>query len=1093
MTTSPSTPPTKFLSDAEVSRSSLRLAFAVGLMLLALVLVSGATVRGPGAGGPGAGLATVDSPPTGTWTAWANGDDILELAAEDGVVWAGTRAGGLVRWDTAAGTYVQFLRPQHPLAGNTVFDVYVDPTGYKWLATDGGLNVFNDNGTAARDDDQWYSVTRASSGGGLPSDRVTAIAPDAADPDVLWIGTAQYWDAASREYAGGGLVKLDTHGTPDPADDTWRQTYTLEGTMRTVGGDNVLGLASDNIAAVLSVAGDRVWIGTRRQVFVNSSGTVQEMFGGLSRLDHNGTDTPSDDDWRTWNTETGTSQDFPDVVTRLEEDAAGNVWAATAGWGVLAFPPDAVALTANHIFTDADGGANGLASDYIDAIAFSPSEGSNWAGTVWISTRSGLSDAGLGVSVLDYNDTLTDHSDDSWNALNPRSGSPITTEDGLPGDRVQAMAAGGSGATEGLMWLGIGGRNGNAYGLVAFDLASKTAQPALTTGASGLASNYVTDIAAGEPGTRWQDQVWVATGNRRRREVGAGAFLLDTRGTLDTGDDTWTRFTKESTDPGGYPWSGLGSNNVTGVDLAGDNAWFSTLTTRWELRGESYAALDGGLSVYDGAGWTNRTVASTEAASGGDHLRWDALTTVEVGCEGNVWVGLGELTKSKFGLGLDVLDPGGSPHNLNNDSWVSFEYDRIVSNVITAIAADCSRSRMLIGGEPWQSYGGGVGVYDFATESWTGSFTAEDGIESFSSSSSTGQVESVAVGGPEAGGPEAGGPGAGLVMWAGTWGTADMTAGQVALQRPYLPAVANWYDGSQWQHRVFEGDGWVAAIAADAEGFVWLGTSTGGMDNQPFPGDGLEDDAYAYRAEAGIKLTDGADWWTWTPSNSALVAPDIEAIVVAANGDVWIGTSGWGLMRFRPGAGPTPTVSATPTAAVGTNTPVVPTATGTVPSSPTLTPTATVTGSASTPTPTSTLSPTATEPGAPTSTPTRDTPTPTATVAGTVSPTPASGWQYLPLLARNLRPAGPTFACGDWCTAGSQPGLWRQTVTSDRPLDDWRAFLRVQGSEFSLEPLEETATAVVVEAPQGTFVRVEAFYQGEWWPACGSDVVCPTP
>lgn len=1021
-----------------------------------------ATVLASGAGGPTSGLAAISqaapmgSPPTGTWTAWANADDVLELAMEGGVLWAATRAGGLVRWDIAARTYVQFLGPQHPLAGNTVFDVYVDPDGYKWLATDGGLNVFSDNGTATRDDDQWYTVTRASSGGGLPSDRVTAIAADAADPDVLWIGTAQYWDAASDEYAGGGLAKLNTNGTPDPADDTWRQTYTLEGTMRTVGGDNVLGLASDNIAAVVSVAGKRVWVGTRRQLFVNSSGATQEVFGGLSRLDHNGTDTASDDNWRTWNTDAGA--DFPDTVTRLEQDAAGYVWAATAGWGVLAFPPDVSALNADHIFTVADG----LASDYVDAVSFGPAGSSTWEGTIWISTRSGLNDSGVGVSVLDHGGTPTDHGDDTWNVQNPRSGEPITTGDGLPGDRVQAIAAGGSGTSEGVMWLGIGGRNGVAHGVVGFELASKTAQPAMTTGASGLASNYVTGIATGAPDTRWADQVWVATGNRRRREVGAGAFLLDTQGTFDSADDTWTQFTKESTDPGGYPWGGLGSNNVTGVDLVGDNVWFSTLTTRWQ----SQTALDGGLSVYDGTSWTNRTLASTQTSSSSGHLRWDALMAVAVGCEDNIWVSLGDRTKNQFGLGLDVLDPGGNPHNLNNDDWTTFQYDQIVSNVITAIAPDCPRNRLLVGSVPLQGYGGGVGTYDFATQLWTESYTVDDGLESFSSSLSKGQVESVAAG-------------ANGAIWAGTWGTTAMGSSDVFAQRPYLPAVANWYTESEWEHRIFEGDGWVSALAVDTEGFVWLGTSIGGMDNEPPPGDGQEDDGFVYRAEGGVKLTDGVDWWTWTPANSPLVTADIETIVVAPNGDVWIGTSGWGLMRFHSGAGPTAT----------------PTATGTPPLSPTPTTSPTIIASASpppptitstvTPTPGITLSATATVPGAPTAT---LTPTETAT-----QPIPMSGRHYLPLVARNLRQAGPRFTCGDWCTEDSEPGLWRQTVTSDRPVDDWRAWLRVGGSEFSLGLLDETPTRVVVEAPQGTFVRIEALYQDVWWRACASEVVCPMP
>ncbi|MFQ5344229.1 MAG: two-component regulator propeller domain-containing protein, partial [Anaerolineae bacterium] len=307
-------------------------------------------------------------PPTGTWYTYANGDDILALAVEGDVLWAGTRAGGVVRWNTTAGTFVQFLKPQDGLAGNTVRDIFIDSQGNKWFATDGGLSVLNDAGTPDKGDDQWWTMTRETTGGQLPSNRVTAIAVD--DAGYFWIGAAQYWDAGEGEYAGGGLVKLDTKGTPDPGDDEWLHTYTLEDTMRRRGEEIILGLASNNITDVLPVAGNRVWVATRPLVLFDRSLSIPQWrarFGGLSRLEHSGTPDPADDHWKTWNCENG--GEFACTMTQLRQDAAGYVWVATEGRGLMAFPHDASTLDAdNNVFTKVDG----LESNYVDAIAFGP-------------------------------------------------------------------------------------------------------------------------------------------------------------------------------------------------------------------------------------------------------------------------------------------------------------------------------------------------------------------------------------------------------------------------------------------------------------------------------------------------------------------------------------------------------------------------------------------------------------------------------------------------------------------------------------------------------------------------------------------------
>ena len=1037
-------------------------------------------------------------PPTGTWYTYANGDDILALAVEGDVLWAGTRAGGVVRWSTTDGTYIQFLKPQDGLAGNTVRDIHIDSQGNKWFATDGGLSVLNDAGTPDKSDDQWWTMTRDTTGGQLPSNRVTAIAVD--DAGYFWIGTAQYWDAGAGEYAGGGLVKLDTKGTPDPGDDEWLHTYTLEDTMRRRGEEIILGLASNNITDVLPVAGNRVWVATRPLVLFDRSLSIPQWrarFGGLSRLEHSGTPDPADDHWKTWNCENG--GEFACTMTQLRQDAAGYVWAATEGRGLMAFPHDASTLDAdNNVFTKVDG----LESNYVDAIAFGPQGDPTWQNTVWISTYQSLSYRGEGVSVLNYGGAVEDRSDDVWNEQNPTPGAPITTDDGLPYDRVQALAV-----AAGTVWMGTGGVNGHVYGITAFDLAQKTFQSPLTTASSGLPYNYITDLAVGRPGTRWENKVWVATGNRRARSYGMGALLLDTQGTRDASDDVWTQFTKEGTDDNGRkPWSGLGSNNVSGLAIDGDNVWFGTQA----VTVEGYRFTDGGLSVYNGDQWTNRTVASTGGDSSG--LRWDPITAIGLGCQGEVWLGLGVLGDS-FGFGINVLDPRGAPHDTGNDAWWSpIEYDRIVSNLITGISADCERGRLWVAGAPFQTdfgpRGGGVGFYEYAGGRWT-NYRIADGIQSYTDGTTTGQVQSIALGSDG-------------TVWAGAWGTTDMLRVDLIANWPYVPAVVNWYRDNTWQHQSWDNDGWASSIAVDENGVTWVGTSRGGVDVNP--ANGQEDDQLAGRAVGGIKLTDGSAWITLTADNSRLVTDDVEVIRIAPDGDVWIGTNGWGLMRFHPGEPATPTPTRTSTPAPPTATP---TDTATPTSTSTETPTATLTSSV-TPTPTNTSPATFTPTPSPTSpatfTPTPSstptvTPTPTATqtnaptptstatptATATASPTrPVEHRISLPMVARDwqarltplptvtptptLAGPGPRFACSGWCELGEQPGTRRQFVTSDRPVEDWQAFI---GNVLLSDLTRETPFLAYLDAPEGVHVRIEARYQGQWLVACESAVECP--
>ncbi|MFQ5342748.1 MAG: two-component regulator propeller domain-containing protein, partial [Anaerolineae bacterium] len=904
-------------------------------------------------------------------------------------LWAGTRAGGVVRWDTASSTYIQFLKPQDGIVGNTVRDIYIDSSGHKWLATDYGLSVLDDHGTSDKADDVWYTYTRETTGGNLPSNRVTAVAMDEAG--YLWIGTSQYWDSETQAYVGGGLAKVDARGNLDPADDQWLQFYTVTNTILHRRGDITLGLASDNITDILPVPGDRVWVATQkqwefRQFDSNDTGQWLPIYGGLSRLDHAGTPETEDDVWKTWTCEDGPQRDagVSCIINRLTLDPDGNVWAAMRGRGVIAFPYDGDRGLGYVRFTKYDG----LPTNDVESVAFGPSDNPQWQNTVWLGMYNASSGAGAGVCRLDHAGTVQTKDDDTWECL--------TTDNGLPDNRVQAMVTGA-----GTVWMGTGGRFGMGHGISSLNPTAGSGQGAgeqmfeeiLSTASTSVPYNYITDLAVGQDGTRWEGQVWVATGNKRERRYGVGALLLNTNGTTDPEDDTWTRFTKGSTDDDGVkPWTGLASDNITAIAVDGDTVWFGTQPATWEIQGRRGGQwTDGGLSVYDGQRWTIRTDANTGGQYAG--LLDDRVSALAVGCDGELWIALGSL-RDNSGLGLMTLDTMGSPHNLGSDQWTGpIQYRTIPSNLVTGIAPDCARRQLWISTAPYftgfGTQGGGVARYDYEAGDWT-SWTTRDGIESFREGRNEAVIQSIGVG------PNG-------TAWAGALGTRSLSRQTLVDDQPYVPAAINWWQADAWSSQAFENEGWVSSIAVDENGFVWVGTSRGGMD---VDANGQEDDSLADRAAGGIKLTvDGTEWVTWSPINSPVAAGDIQVIRVAPDGDIWVGTNGWGLMRFHPRgpATPTPTVTHTPTV---TDTPTPsPTETLFVPplrvhiaylpivanswfGRPIEVPTVAPPTATATPTPTAPATSTPTATNTPTQAPPTVTPTSTVTHTPTITPTP---------------------------------------------------------------------------------------------------------
>ena len=288
-----------------------------------------------------------------------------EAPSEPGVLWIGTRRGGLVRLDRATGvTRTWFDAPGGPLS--LIFAVHEDRRRRLWLgSTEGALIEF----------DRATGQTRRVALDARPGVVVTTIGGDRARPDVLWVGTQQAGllevDVAAgrvlRQWApgGAGRFRLDASAVrtsvemPGVPSVRWVATDGA-GLMRLdvrtgriapapvadgcAIGDEVFSVAVGNAAA-----GDRgvLWVGRARDGLVR-----YDVATGRCRT------FPPDDGRRT---------DAAAVVP----DARGRVWMSTSTGGIVLVDPRRGTQTR---FTTEDG----LPSD----VYFMPASGRTAAGEI---------------------------------------------------------------------------------------------------------------------------------------------------------------------------------------------------------------------------------------------------------------------------------------------------------------------------------------------------------------------------------------------------------------------------------------------------------------------------------------------------------------------------------------------------------------------------------------------------------------------------------------------------------------------------------------------------------------------------------------
>ena len=273
--------------------------------------------------------------------------------APDGRIWIGTNGGGLSCWDAGrlrahavkAGPLSDYS-PAEAQADDNVLDLWQDPAGTLWIATDaGGLwRLAKGHLTAF--------LTRRE----LGINGVRRLLPD--ESGALWIGTD---GAGLLRLQGGRFQALTSHdGLPsdivlalfeDREHSVW--VGTRDGLARlkrrkfkTVGARE--GLANEFVTAVTGTRSGGLWVGTRAG--------LDRVEGDRATLVRFRPRLPSD------------------TVLSLLEDRAGALWVGTRNglWRVRR--SEVVRF----------GRENGLRSDYVSALA----ESAN--GDVWAGTRRGL-------------------------------------------------------------------------------------------------------------------------------------------------------------------------------------------------------------------------------------------------------------------------------------------------------------------------------------------------------------------------------------------------------------------------------------------------------------------------------------------------------------------------------------------------------------------------------------------------------------------------------------------------------------------------------------------------------------------------------
>ncbi len=176
----------------------------------------------------------------------------------DGAIWIGTASAGVSRYDSASW---QTFTSTDGLPSNAVRDLAVSADGMVWVATDGGIGRF--------DGRRWFSYTRGRTFLQLPSNNVTSLAL-AADGLTIFAGTTEgvvmfngrSWDSLAQAGSQAVNTVQDVAVTPDGR--LWAAT---QGGLTMYDGSGwalfttVDGLANDDVRQITANADGSVWLG----------------------------------------------------------------------------------------------------------------------------------------------------------------------------------------------------------------------------------------------------------------------------------------------------------------------------------------------------------------------------------------------------------------------------------------------------------------------------------------------------------------------------------------------------------------------------------------------------------------------------------------------------------------------------------------------------------------------------------------------------------------------------------------------------------------------------------------------------------------
>ncbi|MFQ5459327.1 MAG: two-component regulator propeller domain-containing protein, partial [Anaerolineae bacterium] len=508
----------------------------------------------------------------GGWQTMASGDEVLAVATDPfdaAVLWVGTEAGGLVRWDLGNGSFDQYAFPQQSgLDGNQVRDIALDAAGVPWLATDRGVTYA---GT------EWRTYRQAD---GLPSDDITAVA--VGGDGTVWAGTR-----------ADGMAELP------PGDGVW-QVHDLD--------EDANGPGVNRTADVAEGPDSRIWVAHGRA----SSGSQPALSvydPATGAWSHVEAGTPGGDDGAAPPT---------DQIMALAFDAEGELWAGSWAHGVLAYDgmtwgqfEESAGVCDDKVWAIAASGGEVWAACGDDNAGYGVSryDGSSW--TTWTTDEGLPTDVVTSIAVSDGVAFLgTNGPGNLGSGVVPLStfvDDALTTAPTTPyANDITAIAFDGQGRT----WVGTRGaglmmRSGGAW--QQFTRAS--------TG-GGLVGDLVTDLA-------WSDgRLWVATS---RNSYESGAWVDGGVSAYDPAGDSWFSLTTSN--------SALPSNEVSTVAVDDDGfVWLGIGIAQGEP-GDETGSLQAGLGVaeydpatdqfmayydYDGTSGTltGNTVADLAAADG---------------------------------------------------------------------------------------------------------------------------------------------------------------------------------------------------------------------------------------------------------------------------------------------------------------------------------------------------------------------------------------------------------------------------------------------------------------------------------------------